>query len=137
MTAHGTFTPMKWDENTIDQISPVKKITKVSVVLDFGEAGEISGKATVEWLMFYKYTDEKDQHNSSASFVGLMRFEGMLNGKTGSFVMEDRGTFDSGALNASLTILPGSGTGELQDISGTAKYDSSSSRVDFEIEYDI
>ncbi|HET6401079.1 MAG TPA: DUF3224 domain-containing protein [Candidatus Kapabacteria bacterium] len=137
MKAHGTFTPAKWDENTVNQISPVKKITKASVVLDFGKDGEITGKATVEWLMFYKYSDEKDQHNSSASFVGLMRFEGTLNGKSGSFVMEDRGTFDNGALNASLTILPASGAGELQDISGTAKYASGSSRVDFEIEYEI
>jgi hypothetical protein len=135
MKAKGTFIPTKWDENTINQISPVKKITKASVVLDFGKDGEIFGTATVEWLMFYKFADEKDQHNSSATFVGLMGFDGTLNGKSGSFVMEDRGTFDSGGLNASLTILSDSGTGELQDIKGTAKYNSSSSKVDFEIEY--
>ncbi|MFI5202098.1 MAG: DUF3224 domain-containing protein [Candidatus Kapaibacterium sp.] len=135
MNAHGTFTPAKWDENTTHQIAPTKKITKASVILDFGKAGEIAGKATVEWLMFYKYADEKDQHNSSAAFVGMMRFEGTLNGKSGSFVMEDRGTFDNGALNAALTILAGSGTGELENISGRAKYSSSTSSVAFEIEY--
>jgi hypothetical protein len=137
MKAKGTFTPAKWDENTVNQISPAKKITKASVVLDFGEAGEIAGKATVEWLMFYKHADEKDQHNSSASFVGLMRFEGTLNGKSGSFIMEDRGTFDNGALKALLTILPGSGTDELEVIRGTAKYNTSSTGIAFEIEYEI
>jgi hypothetical protein len=137
MKAHGSFTPTKWDENTVNQISPVKKITKASVLLDFGKDGEISGTASVEWLMFYKHADEKDQHNSSATFVGLMRFEGKLNGKSGSFVMEDRGTFDNGALKASLTILSGSGTGEFETITGTAKYASSSSTVDFEMEYEM
>ena len=136
MKATGSFTPTKWDEKTIDQISGTKKITKASVGLSFGEDGEISGSATVEWLMFYKYADEKDQHNSSATFVGLIRFDGKLNGKSGSFVMEDRGTFDSGALNADLSILGGSGTGELDGITGKAKYTTSSTGITFEIEYD-
>ena len=136
MKALGTFTPAKWEENTTDQISAVKKITKASVILDFGQ-GEIAGKATVEWLMFYSHADEKDQHNSFASFVGLMRFNGTLNGKSGSFVMADRGSFENGALNATLTILPGSGTGDLAAISGSAKYASSSTVVNFEIEYEI
>ncbi len=137
MNAHGTFTPAKWDENTTDQIAPTKKISKASVILDFGKGGEIAGKATAEWLMFYKHADEKDQHNSSATFVGLMRFEGTLNGKSGSFVMEDHGTFDNGALKATLTILPGSGTEELANIRGTANYHSSSSSVAFEMEYEL
>ncbi len=136
MKTRGSFSPAKWDERTVDQISATKKITKASVVLEFGETGEMSGKATVEWLMFYKYADEKDQHNSSATFVGLMRFEGTLNGKMGSFVMEDRGTFDSGGLNAALTILEGSGTGELEGMSGRARYSSKGMAVDFEIEYE-
>src|ERR1700677_2249161 len=116
MKATGTFTPTKWDEKTLDQISSEKKITKASVELSFGDAGEIAGKAAVEWLMFYRHSDEKDQHNSSATFVGLIRFDGKLNGKSGSFAMEDRGTFHNGALNAALAILPGSGTGELSGI---------------------
>ena len=137
MKATGSFTPTKWDEKTLDQISATKKITKASVVLSFGEEGEIAGNAAVEWLMFYKYADEKDQHNSSATFVGLIRFDGKLNGKSGSFVMEDRGTFDSGALNADLAILGGSGTGELDGITGKAKYNTSSTGITFEIEYEL
>jgi uncharacterized protein DUF3224 len=137
MKATGSFTPTKWDEITLDQISDSKKITKASVVLSFGGDGEISGRATVEWLMFYKYADEKDQHNSSATFVGLIRFNGKLNDKSGSFVMEDRGTFDAGALNAVLVILPGSGTAELDGITGSAKYNTSPTGITFEIEYNL
>jgi hypothetical protein len=137
MKATGSFTPTKWDEKTLDQISEIKKITKASVVLSFGEGDEIAGSATVEWLMFYKHADEKDQHNSSATFVGLIRFDGKLNGKSGSFVMQDRGTFDSGALNAVLAILSGSGTGELDCITGNAKYTTSSTGITFEIEYEL
>jgi hypothetical protein len=137
MKATGTFTPTKWDEKTLDQISADRKLTQASVALNFGNGGEIAGSASVEWLMFYRHADEKDQHNSVATYLGLMRFEGTLDGKTGSFVMEDRGSFDSGALNAALALLAGSGTGALEGITGKANYTTSSTGIIFEIEYEL
>ena len=97
MKAIGTFKPVKWDEKTYDQITADKKLTKASVELAF--LGEIEGTARIEWQMFYRHSDDADQHNASATFVGLMRFEGTLNGRSGTFVMADRGTFDKGMLN--------------------------------------
>jgi hypothetical protein len=135
MKATGTFKPVKWDEKAYDQIAADKKLTKASVELAF--TGEIEGTASVEWQMFYRHSDDADQHNTSATFVGLMRFDGTLNGKAGSFVMDDRGTFDKGMLNGNLTILPDSGTGALAGITGKANYHSATSEVVFEIEYEL
>jgi hypothetical protein len=135
MKATGTFKPLKWDEKTYDQIAADKKLTKATVELAF--TGEIEGAATVVWLMFYKHSDVKDQHLSSATFVGMMRFDGTLNGKSGSFVMDDQGAFDKGMLKGHLTILPDSGTGALVGITGNAKYHSNASEVAFEIEYEL
>ncbi len=135
MKATGTFKPTKWDEKTYDQIAANKKLTEATVELAF--TGEIEGTASVVWLMFYKHSDEKDQHNASATFVGLMRFEGTLNGRSGSFVLDDRGTFDKGQLNGNLTILTDSGTGALAGIAGNAKYHSDASEVAFQIEYEL
>jgi Protein of unknown function (DUF3224) len=135
MKATGTFKPTQWDEKTYDQIAADKKLTKATVELAF--TGEIEGTANVVWLMFYKHSDEKDQHNASATFMGLMRFDGTLNGKSGTFIMDDRGTFENGALIGSLQILPESGTDELVGITGTAKYNSNSTGVAFEMEYEL
>jgi hypothetical protein len=135
MKATGTFKPVKWDEKTYDQITADKKLTKAAVELAF--SGEIEGTASVEWQMFYRHSDDADQHNASATFTGLMRFDGTLNGKPGTFVMDDRGTFDKGVLNGAPTILPDSGTGALAGITGTARYTSSTSEVAFEIEYEL
>jgi Protein of unknown function (DUF3224) len=135
MKATGNFKPTKWDEKTYDQITTDKKLTKASVGLAF--SGEIEGTAHVVWLMYYKHSDEKDQHNASATFIGMMRFDGTLNGKRGTFIMDDRGTFEKGMLNGNLTILPDSGTGELAGIAGNAKYHSNASDVAFEIEYEL
>jgi hypothetical protein len=135
MKATGTFKPVKWDEKTYDQIAADKKFTKASVELAF--TGEIEGVARIEWQMFYRHSDETDQHNASATFVGLMRFDGTLNGKTGTFAMDDRGTFENGVLKGMLQILPDSGTGELVGITGNSKYHSNASEVAFEIEYEL
>jgi len=110
-------------------------MTKVSAVMSF--SGEMEGEASVEWLMFYKHADEKEQHNSSATYAGLVRFNGKLNGKSGSFVMEDHGTFVAGAANSILTILEGSGTDELTGISGSAKSHAGADGASFELEYEI
>ncbi len=135
MKAIGTLKPVKWDEKTYDQIAADKKLAKATVELAF--TGEIVGTACIEWQMFYRHSDDADQHNASATFVGLMRFDGTLNGKSGTFVMEDRGTFDNGMLNGNLTILPDSGTGEFAGITGKGKYHSATSEVAFEIEYEL
>ncbi len=135
MKATGRLKPVKWDEKTYDQIAADKKLTKASVELAF--TGEIEGMASVEFLMFYKYADEKDTHSALATFMGLMRFDGTLNGKRGSFVMDDWGTFDKGVLNGALSILPDSGTGELAGITGKAEYHSNATEVAFEIEYEL
>ena len=135
MKATGTLKPVKWDEKTYDQITADKKLTKATVEHAF--SGEIVGKASVEFLMYYKHADETNPHHALATFIGMMRFEGTLNGKSGSFVMSDFGTFISGALDSKLTVLPDSGTGELEGIAGNAKYHSNASEVAFEIEYEL
>lgn len=135
MKAAATFSVKKWEENTYAQISPTVKMTKASV--EYELKGDLDGKAVEECLMFYSHFDEKDQHNSAAEYIGLMRFEGKLNGRTGSFVMKDDGKFEGGSADSTLTILKGSGTGDLKSITGTGMYRASKEGVRFEVEYDV
>ena len=58
MKAKGTYTVKKWEESTYRQITPEKKMTKASV--EYGFTGEINGKGSVEYLMFYSHSDPKD-----------------------------------------------------------------------------
>ncbi|HSP88586.1 MAG TPA: DUF3224 domain-containing protein, partial [Ignavibacteriaceae bacterium] len=70
-------------------------------------------------------------------YIGLMRFTGSLNGKEGSFVMEDHGTFNNGSANSSLKIISGSGMGELKDISGTGNYIADKNGAIIELNYQL
>ncbi len=135
MQAKSTYTVKKWEEKPLDQVATEMKMTRATV--EYEMQGEIDGKAQVEYLMFYKHFDEKDQHASSAVYVGLIMFKGKVNGSEGSFVFEDNGTFEKGGANSTLKIIAGSGTGDLKGIQGTGKYSADKNGAKIELDYNL
>ena len=135
MKVKGTYSVKKWEESTYRQTASEKKMTKASV--EYGFEGDIAGKGLVEYLMFYAFFDPKDQHKSAASYVGLIYFDGTLSGKSGSFVLEDSGTFESGTAKSILRIIKGSGSGQLDGIRGNGSYLADQEGYHIELEYDV
>lgn len=54
----------------------------------------------------------------SAAYVAVERITGTLEGRTGSFIIHHRGTMDRGAQALEIHVVPDSGTGELEGITG-------------------
>lgn len=54
----------------------------------------------------------------SGAYVAIERFTGTLDGRDGSFSLVHRGVMDEGGQDLSITIVPGSGGGELTGIGG-------------------
>lgn len=52
------------------------------------------------------------------AYVALERFVGTVNGRQGAFLMAHRGDMNTEGYTLSITVVPGSGTGELEGISG-------------------
>ena len=46
------------------------------------------------------------REDGSASFVGLERIKGQLEGRSGSFVLQHIGTYESGIVKVALTMVP-------------------------------
>jgi hypothetical protein len=120
MKIKSSYSVKKWDEQTFKQLGPDQKITKASV--EYKMEGDLQGIAAVEYLMFYQHFNEKDPHAATATYVGLVQFEGTIKNKKGSFVMEDNGTFEGGTALSKLRILDKSGSGDLADIRGSGGY---------------
>jgi len=135
MKAKASYSVKKWEEALLRQISSEMKMTKASVLYEL--SGDLQGIASVEYLMFYRHFDPNDQHKASAFYVGLIHFDGILQGKSGSFVFEDNGTFESGSANSSLRIVEGSGTGALKEIYGTGSYRANKDGFHLELNYDF
>jgi hypothetical protein len=133
MKATATFAPTKWDERPYGDLPKPTRMTTASV--EFVFRGDMEGNAKTEFVMFYKEYDDKDPHASSAVYVGLTRFTGMVNGKSGSFVMEERGTFKGGAAKSVSKIVSGSGTGDLKEIAGSGYGISTQKTSELNLEY--
>lgn len=116
MSAHasGTFKIQGWDEEPYAEIEGGRKLTKASVKQAF--SGDLQGEGSVEWLMCYR-PDE------TADFVGLQRIVGQIEGRSGSFVLlQTDGTFDGKEAKGQLSVVPGSGTGDLEGLRGRGEF---------------
>jgi hypothetical protein len=71
----------------------------------------------------------------SAGYVAIERVSGTLNGRNGSFVFQHAGSMDGGAQQLSITVVPGSGTGELLGISGIFRLEIAGGKHFYEFEY--
>lgn len=108
-TANAVFAIKGWDEKPYSEAQGLPKLTRATVSKTF--SGDIEGESQVEYLMMYR-------SDGSASFVGLERIVGRLNGKSGSFVLQRTGTFEGGQAKESYSVVAGSGTGELRTLRG-------------------
>jgi hypothetical protein len=107
--ANSRFAIKSWDEKPYSEGQALPKLTRAAVTKTF--TGDIAGEGHVEYLMMYR-------GDGSATFVGVERIVGRLAGKTGSFVLQRTGVFENGLAKESYSVIPGSGTGELQGLRG-------------------
>ncbi len=106
-TASARFAITSWDEKPYSEGADMPRLTRASVSKAY--TGDIEGEGYVEYLMMYR-TD------GSASFLGLERFVGRIADKTGTFVLQRIGVFESGVAKESYSVIPGSATRELQGL---------------------
>jgi hypothetical protein len=114
-TANISFQVKSWEEDPYRQMDDGTKLTRAQVVNAF--QGDIEGEGTVEYLMFHRA-------DGTATFVGLEHFAGRIGDRTGTFVLEHRGTFNAGQVDDHWSVVPGSGTGDLEGLQGEADFAS-------------
>ena len=75
--------------------------------------------------------------NGARVYVALETVTGTLGGKTGSFILAHRGTMTKAAQDLSVIIVPDSGTGELQGISGRLDIDIKDGKHFYTVDYTL
>jgi Protein of unknown function (DUF3224) len=111
-----------WDENPYREFDDGRKFTRAEVVLKGGADSAGIESAAYEGLMFYAA-------DGTSSYVTMMLITGTLDGRSGSFVLAGTGTYDGTTATGESTVVPGSGTGGLTGISGSAG--STSTHADY------
>ena len=108
-TAKARFAIKSWDEKPYSEGAALPKLTRASVAKTF--TGDIAGEGQVEYLMMYR-------SDGTAAFIGFERVTASIGGKSGTFVLQRQGAFENGLAKESYTVVPGSGTGDLQGLRG-------------------
>ena len=128
-TATGTFEVQPGTEDAIEEAAGGLRVTHATGTQRF--SGGIVGDGTIDWLMCYLPT-------RSARYVGLQRITGTIDGRRGSVVLEAVGGHDGTGSESTLTIIEGTGTGELEGIRGTGGFEAKGGKtVSYRLDYEL
>ncbi|MEF2266649.1 DUF3224 domain-containing protein [Janthinobacterium sp. LS2A] len=75
--------------------------------------------------------------SGSAGYVALERVEGTLDGRRGSFYLQHSGTMTRGAPALSVTVVPDTGTEQLQGLRGSLAIRIEDGKHYYDFTYDI
>jgi hypothetical protein len=73
----------------------------------------------------------------SAGYVAIERFTGTLDGKSGTFVLQHSGVMTRGARSLTVTVVPDSGTGELQGLAGRMDIQIVEGQHRYELDFEL
>ena len=92
--------------------------------------GDLTGTAAGEMLA----TMSPDR---SGAYVALDRVQGVIDGREGAFTLVHRGLMDRGAQELLITIVPGSGAGDLAGIAGVFHLTIKDGVHHYDLEYSL
>lgn len=78
-----------------------------------------------------------DPTQRTAGYVAIELVTGTLNGKRGSFALQQMGSMDQTGQRLSVVVVPGSGTGELKGIAGTLEITIQDGKHFYSLEYSL
>ncbi|MEW2415436.1 DUF3224 domain-containing protein [Streptomyces sp. NPDC046866] len=111
----GRFTFADWEEQPVGPAGSAPRLARSTVVNSF--TGGIEAPST-SCAYTITYTGE-----SVGTFTGVELLSGSVDGHTGSFALEQHGTFDAGGTRCTFEVVPGSGTGGLAGLSGSGGFE--------------
>jgi hypothetical protein len=126
-----SYTVKNWDRRKWhDSIVPGDGGARVyRIELIYAYQGVIEGEGVAQCLISQNKDDE-------VNFVALERVMGSIGGRSGSFVLQRIGTFDKGHVIETVTVIPGTGTGELITLSGQAAVEHTGHQEEFHITFE-
>ncbi|MEW1653692.1 DUF3224 domain-containing protein [Streptomyces sp. NPDC093707] len=111
----GHLTYADWQEKPVGSPEASPRLARASVVNTFS-GGIEAARTSCEYSIVY--TSDK-----TGTFTGLELLTGRLDGREGTFVLEQRGGFGAdGTVHCTFEVVPGSATGELTGLSGSGSF---------------
>ena len=112
-------------------------------------ADELTGEAVGRFLLDKRYHGELDATAvgqmlairspvaGSAGYVAMERVSGTLAGRRGSFALQHRGVMTRGTPELLVTVVPDSGTEELEGLTGSLRIDIANGEHAYVFDYSL
>ena len=128
--ATSEFAITAWEPAPYDEDVPGPRMTRTVVKKTF--TGALAGTSVAELLTC-------ESESGSAGYLAMERVDGILDGRAGTFVIQHGGIFDATTGNATPygAIVPGSATGELAGLRGSAEYRHDDRGAILTLDYEI
>ncbi|MFJ1757214.1 DUF3224 domain-containing protein [Kitasatospora sp. NPDC088134] len=111
----GSISFADWKEDAVAAVEAGPRLARASVANTF-TGGIEAARTTCEYTLAYATGD-------TGAFTGLELVTGSVDGREGSFVLEQHGTFHpDGTIHCTFTVVPGTATGALAGLRGTGEY---------------
>lgn len=128
MRANGTFEIQLGPLETYNR-SADAKVGRMSIDKSF--AGDLVATSRGEMLTGGSPAD------GSAGYVAIERVTGTLHGRSGSFLLQHSGTMTPASQQLTITVVPASGTGELEGIAGSMSIEIDDGEHSYDFEYTL
>jgi hypothetical protein len=119
-TASISISAKSWEEARYDEPDGQPALAQADFTLSYD--GDLVGESSVRMLVAYTGGDAADPATLVGDYVAFERVTGTLDGRAGSFVIEERGRHEAGVARTSGRVVPDSGTGELAGLHGEIEY---------------
>ncbi len=113
-TATGKIQVKSWDTIPFDT-GAGPSLNEIRVTEDF--VGDITGAGAARMLQTLRA-------DGSASFVAVERVAGTLDGRSGTFVLQDEGSLAGNRVKGTWFVVAGSGTGDLAGLCGEGGFEA-------------
>ena len=130
-----TITGKSWDEERVGEVEGAHAVARATFTTEW--QGEISGTSTCWLLISYVDGDPDKPETLVGPYAGYELVEATIGDRSGTFVLAATGDHRGGVAKTALTIVDGSGTGDLAGIRGSGSYAADAMEYSMELDYEV
>ena len=134
-TATVTITGKTWDESRDGEVDAEHAIAQARFTT--GWAGDITGTSTCRLLISYVGGQADKPQTLVGPYVGYEQVHATIGDRSGTFVLAASGEHTDAVARTQVRIVPGSGTGELEGISGAGSYAAEAMEYMLTLDYEL
>jgi hypothetical protein len=130
-----TITGKSWDEARDGEVDAEHAVAQAKFTTEW--TGDIAGTSTCWLLICYVGGNADKPETLLGPYLGYEQVHARIGERSGTFVLAASGEHTDAVARTQVRIVPGSGTGDLEGISGSGSYAADAMQYTLKLDYDL